>query len=83
MQLLELQDCQIAQGELHFPVPSPNTQHYVPGVPDRLCGYLGLVGSFVQLSQVTKSLPLPSLRVPKERNQGSLPEACLVSSHYS
>lgn len=72
VQLLELQDCQIAQDELRFPAPSPKPQHYVPEVPDRLCGYLGLVGSFVQLSHAYQT---PSLRVPQERNQGFLPEA--------
>lgn len=62
VQLLELQDCQIAQDELRFPAPSPKPQHYVPEVPDRLCGYLGLVGSFVQLSHATKPLPFVSPR---------------------
>lgn len=62
VQLLELQDCQIAQDDLRFPAPSPKPQHYVPEVPDRLCGYLGLVGSFVQLSHATKPLPFVSPR---------------------
>lgn len=62
MQLLELQNCQIAQDELPFTAPSPKPHHPVPGCPAGCVDIWGLVRSFIQLSHIPKSLPSMSPR---------------------
>jgi len=68
VQLLELQDCQIAPDELPFPASSPKPQHCIPGVPSRLYGYLG---PGRELCPAQLRCQVPSLCVPQARNEAS------------